>query len=306
MLINNHPSAIRSTTQFIIPKQQRLFKASLAFLIALTALLNQQYAFAGAQLMVAPTRIMFDGNSRSSKVTLINSGDETGTYRISVVNKRMKIDGTFEDADSARDDEMFADNMIRYSPRQVVLEPGKSQVVRLSLRKPAKLQQGEYRSHLLFKAIPKEAGTDISSLAQSDKISIKLTPIISITIPVIIRHGKTNATANITKIDLLNEQKNIKGKTETIPSLMVDIERSGNASVYGDIFAEFVRGEGAGSVIAQLNGIAIYTPNKLRKVKVPLNIPPGVTLKNGVINIFFRSPADQGSKVMSQNQIKIP
>ena len=306
MLIDNCPTKQMNRIPIETSIWQPIFKASITFFAALSALISYQDSIAASQLMVAPTRIVFDGNTRSSKVTLINSGDETGTYRISVVNKRMTVDGKFEDVDSPNADELVADKMIRYSPRQVVLEPGKSQVVRLSLRKPAKLENGEYRSHLLFKAIPKDAGTDISSLTQSDKISIKLTPIVSITIPVIVRHGKTNATAKISKVDLIKEEKKTANKTEPRPALLLEIERTGNASIYGDVFAEFVRGDGAGSVVAQINGIAIYTPNKLRKVKIPLNTPSGVTLKNGIIRVFYRSPANQGGKVISQSQIKIP
>lgn len=256
---------------------------------------------AASQLMVTPTRVVFDSNTRSTKVTVINSGDETGTYRISFVNKRMTLDGKFEDIKESKEDEKFAEKLVRFSPRQVVLNPGQSQVVRLSLRKPSKLADGEYRSHLLFKAIPKAAGSSINEAVKSDKISIKLTPIVSITIPVIVRHGKTTAEVKFNGIKY-NAAKDKNAK----PTLSMELNRSGNQSIYGDMLAEFVADGGASTIVAQINGVAIYTPNKTRTLTLPLNIPPGVNIKNGIINVFYRSSQEKGGKVLSQTQLKVP
>ena len=257
---------------------------------------------AASQLMVTPTRIVFDGKTRSTKVTVINSGDETGTYRISFVNKRMTVDGKFEEIkEGANADEKFAGEMVRFSPRQVVLNPGQSQVVRLSLRKPANLTDGEYRSHLLFKAIPKAAGSGIKEAVKTDKISIKLTPIVSITIPVIVRHGKTQAEVNFNTV-----KYNAAKDKDSKPSLFMELQRKGNQSIYGDMLAEFIENGGTSNIIAQINGVAIYTPNQTRTLTLPLNIPPGVNIKNGVINVFYRSAQDKGGKVLSQTQLKVP
>ena len=46
--------------------------------------------------------------------------------------------------------EHFADGMLSWSPRQITLQPGTAQVVRLMVRKPEGLAEGEYRSHLDF------------------------------------------------------------------------------------------------------------------------------------------------------------
>ncbi|KPJ93403.1 MAG: hypothetical protein AMJ55_08060 [Gammaproteobacteria bacterium SG8_15] len=268
--------------------------ASLLFLLLGTE------AYAASQLMVAPTRVVFDGKSRAAQVTVINSGDATGTYRIKVINKRMNEDGQIEDVESANPDELFADKMIRYSPRQVVLEPGKSQVVRLSLRKPAKLKDGEYRSHLLFQAIPENAGTDIQSAVKQGGISVKLTAIVSVSIPVIVRHGDTKVSVAFTSI-----KHQAAPDEKSLPSLLLELERKGNQSVYGDFLTEYVNAKGNSIVIGQINGVAIYTPNEKRTIKIPLTAPPGVELKNGVVNVYYRSPQNQGGAVLAQTQLKL-
>lgn len=273
----------------------------LPLIVVLILLFSGNQAYAASQLMVAPTRIVFDDKSRTSQVTVINSGDASGTYRIKVVNKRMTEDGQIEDVESPNPDELFADKMIRFSPRQVVLEPGKSQVVRLSLRKPAKLMDGEYRSHLLFQAIPENAGTDIQSAVKQEGISVKLTAIVSVSIPVIVRHGETKASVAFTSI---KHQPAVGEKSS--PSLLLELERKGNQSVYGDFLTEYVNSQGTSVVVGQINGVAIYTPNKKRTIKIPLTAPPGVELKNGVVNVYYRSPQNQGGSVLAQTQLKLP
>lgn len=253
-----------------------------------------------SQLMVTPTRLVFEGNERSEQVTVINTGDATGTYRIQIVNKRMTSDGKFEDVKTAESGELFADKMIRYSPRQVVLEPGKSQVVRLSLRKPKGMAAGEYRSHLLFQAIPQNAGQDIKDVTENSKnISINLTAIISISIPVIVRHGETSVNVSFASA------KYEPGATDkNPPGLLLELERNGTQSAYGDLLAEYVQEGGASTVIGQVGGVAIYTPNKTRTFRLPLQIPPSLDMKKGVINVYYRSPADQGNKVLAQTQTR--
>lgn len=275
-------------------------KIQSSFVITLLLFLFGSEVYAASQLMVAPTRVVFDGKTRSAQVTVINSGDATGTYRIKVVNKRMTEDGQVEDVESPNPDELFADKMIRFSPRQVVLEPGKSQVVRLSLRKPAKLKEGEYRSHLLFQAIPEDAGTDIKAAVEQKGISVKLSAIISVSIPVIVRHGETKASVIFTSIEY---QPAADDKSS--PTLLLELKRTGNQSVYGDFLTEYVNSQGNSIVVSQINGVAIYTPNKKRTIKIPLKALPGVELKNGVVNVYYRSPQKQGGAVLAQTQLKL-
>ena len=289
------PASHQLTTKYQIEKL--LVQTIFLFLVAITA----SESFAAPRLMVTPTRLVFDGNTRSAQVSVINTGDETGTYRIKLVNKRMTFEGKFEDVETAKPGEMFADKMVRYSPRQVVLEPGKSQVVRFMLRKRAGLEAGEYRSHILFKAIPKEAGVDVKSVTKSDNISISLTPIISISIPVIVRHGKTDASVALSSV-----KYNPPPKEGALPSLYMEIKRDGNQSVYGDMLVEHVQDNGTSNVIAQINGIAVYTPNEKRALTLPLKVPDGLNITSGIIRVFYRSKAGQGNNLLAQTELRLP
>ena len=184
----------------------------------------------------------------------------------------------------------------------MILEPGKSQIIRLGLRKPSGLIDGEYRSHMLFRAIPLDAGKSVEqSVKPASGVTIKLTAIVGISIPVVVRHGATDAEVSIVSAKFAPRQAK-----EDRPHILLEFERKGNQSVYGDLLAEFITKDGDRKIVAQIGGVAVYTPGTKRRFKLPVVVPPGVELRNGNIQVLYRSPMEQGGKVIAQTQIKIP
>lgn len=258
---------------------------------------------AWADLMLNPTRIVFEKNQRAAQLDLINNGSETATYRISLVNRRMGEDGGFTSVDTPLPGEQFADGMLRYSPRQVVLAPGAGQAVRILLRKPADLAAGEYRSHLMFERIPEAKGAaNIETQAKvgPGEIGIQLTALIGASIPVIVRQGETAASATLTNLALPKPAANQP------QMIAVVLERSGNRSVYGDLTASFTPQGGAEQVIAKAAGVAVYTPNALRRVSLTLQLPAGLVLAHGTLQVSYRDRPDAGGKLLAETAIQLP
>ena len=104
-------------------------------------------------LLVAPTRIVLDGG-RGTEIILNNIGEDVATYRISVELRRMTPDGVLHDVTEPNAAEQLAQSMISYAPRRVTLAPREPQTIRISARAPKDIQDGEYRVHLLFRAVP--------------------------------------------------------------------------------------------------------------------------------------------------------
>src|ERR1700681_3044597 len=82
-------------------------------------------------LVVAPTRVVFEGRQRSVEITLVHTGAATATYRITSVNLRMRQEGGTKEIgpSGAEPGEQFPYALIRYSLRQVTLEPNVAQTV---------------------------------------------------------------------------------------------------------------------------------------------------------------------------------
>jgi uncharacterized membrane protein len=271
-------------------------------LLAMVTARSQAQGIGG--LSVSPTRIVLEGRQRSDDILLMNHSSDTVTYRISFKNMRMNEDGTYKDIKSAESGEAFADNLIRFSPRQVILEPKSSQTVRLLLRKPADLPPGEYRSHMLFQAVPPaEAGTDIENLETGEgDFQIRIRTVFAITIPVIVIHGDLASTVEFSDVGL--HQPDTAGEP---PTLSLQLTRSGNRSVYGDIMVTFVPEEsGNDRIVGLIRGIAVFYPYPSRTVNLPLTIPEDVTLKNGDLLVTYRATPDDGGAVLTDASLKIP
>jgi hypothetical protein len=256
---------------------------------------------AHADLMLHPTRIVFEKNQRAAQIELINNGSKPASYRISLVNRRMTEVGQFEPADTAAPDERFADEMLRFSPRQVTLEPGTSQTVRVMLRKPAGLADGEYRSHLQFdKLADVEGSASIENQGKADKgIGIVLNALVGASVPVIVRHGTTSATVSLSGLALKKDEAQH-------PLLSLQFEREGSSSVYGDLSVTFTPRGGKPQTLAKMGGIAVYTPNRVRKASLALDVPAGVALAHGTLEVSYRDRPEAGGKLLAQASLELP
>ena len=249
---------------------------------------------AAAELLVAPTRVVLTPDTRSTELVLVNKGTETAAFRIAIENRRMLEDGSLEDAPTALDGELFADDKLRYSPRQLVLEPGARQVVRVMASAPGDLAAGEYRSHLRLMSAPVSAGsTQIAGEQGADNsLSIELIAIRSITIPVILRVGSLDAAVTM----------DAAAMAENAPDqLVVRLTRSGTRSTYGDV-SFTVDGEKAPAWLVR--GVAIYVPNTSRDVVVPLPAEVRAKLVGKTVRIDYTStdagdPANLGKLLAS-------
>lgn len=244
-------------------------------------------------LLVAPTRVVFEERKRGAELNLSNIGQVRATYRISLLRMEMDETGGIKELPIDPGSENLR-TLFRFSPRQVTLEPRESQTVRIQVRKPAQLPDGEYRLHMTFRAVPPEAPATQAAATPAKGIAIKLTPIYGIAIPLIVRHGKTSTAVAISGATL-----DAKGRT-----LRFRLDRSGNQSVYGDLQATLLT-SGKPEILAEASGLAVYTPNSGRTVSLPLRggqaIPPGSRIR-----ITYTQPVLDGGHLIAETTMTIP
>ena len=247
-------------------------------------------ALASGDLLVAPTRIILDG-SRGTEVVLNNIGSAPATYRISLEIKRMTAAGGLDEVaeENATPAERAALDMIVFSPRRVTLPPNQPQVVRVGVRVPQGLPPGEYRAHMLFRAVPDTVpAAAAEARSASTGVSIALTPIYGITIPVIVRMGDLGAEAVIGDAWVSESAEG--------PAFNFDLSRTGNRSVYGDI--EVTR-PGVAEPLLVARGIAVYPEVSARKVS--LRVPDEVAAKlKGPVNIRYSEDREIGGGTIDE------
>ncbi len=246
-------------------------------------------ALAAGDLLVAPTRVILDG-SRGTEVVLNNIGTEAATYRISLEIKRMTTEGGLDEIaeENVTAAERAALDMIAFSPRRVTLPPNQPQVVRVGVRLPEGTPPGEYRAHMLFRAVPDAVAATAEARPASEGVSIALTPIYGITIPVIVRVGDLGAEASIGEAWVSDTQDG--------PAFNFDLARTGNRSVYGDI--EVTR-PGAAEPLLVARGIAVYPEVAARKVS--LRVPGELAAKlKGPVRIRYTEDREIGARTIDE------
>jgi hypothetical protein len=273
---------ISKVDQTCRPKSHYIF---LTGLIGLLAILPFDLLAQG-NLLITPRRVLFEGSKKSIDLNLANTGRDSATYAISLVQIRMTEDGGFETITEPDPGQRFADKNIRFFPRSVTLGPNEAQVVKVQVIKINDLSAGEYRSHFYFRAVPRSKPLGESEAAwDTNNISVQLTPIFGITIPVIIRVGENTSKVTLTDLAFKNEN-------DTLQRVSLTFNRTGTMSVYGDLSVEHISPNGKITRVGAANGVAVYTPNTMRRFQFNLFKVPGIDYKSGTIRILFSASSD--------------
>ncbi len=232
----------------------------------------------GSNLSIFPTRLVLEGRSRSEEIVLRNSGKAAATYRILFKEMEMNENGEIQER-PRKEGEITAADLIRFSPRQVELAPGETQTVRIQVRKPEGLVDGEYRSHLLFQAVPVAEPPAPLGGEVERALSVKITTLLGMSIPIILRHGETQGKLAISELRFWRPGPKVTPGAP--PVLSLRMTREGNRSLSG-AFTAVVESGGKlkkGTLLWELPVVPIYTSMPWRNVHMPM-----YQGKNGELN----------------------
>jgi fimbrial chaperone protein len=234
-----------------------------------------------AQLLIYPVRVAFDNTERSAQVNLTNTSDKTRTYRLEWrENRALPERGYATLSEEEAKSFPIASSMIRFSPRQVTLKPGERQLIKLNLRRPRGLAEGEYRSHLLFKAI---AGNDkdTGAAATGTKINIQL----SFSIPVTIQQGVYDTQVMFKKANIVYKP------SDGSRSVSLDLARKGLHSASGDISAYWTPNGGKEILLAKIADYNLW-PELNEAQALMISTSEEFTPADGQLRILYEGVRD--------------
>ena len=265
---------------------RNIVKTAIAGLAGL-ATLAPSAGSAQGDLLIAPTRLILDGR-RGAEVILANQGSEEATYRITLELRRMDENGNLVPVEESEASaaEKAALEMIRYAPRRVTLPPAQPQSVRISARPGADLPDGEYRVHMSFAALPKVEAV-AQPVNEATGVSIALTPIYGVVMPIIVRKGKVEVTGGLANPRIV--------KTENGDAFEIDMVRSGTSSLYGDLMV-FARGANEPAFIAR--GVGVYPEIGQRHSTFGLSPEQSAALK-GPVRVEYREASENGGGLIA-------
>lgn len=233
---------------------------------------------------ISMKRVIFGDGKKSETITIINNTTEEKTYRLGWRKYVMDEKKSLRAVDGEIVQETFfdwADNMVRYAPRRVKVAPGASQQIRLLFRRPANLEEKEYRSHLWIVTETKPEDFKKDSSATSGH-SVKLAVQPAISLPIFVRNGDLTASASISEEAL----KQISADKLNVSFVL---NREGSRSLYGDF--DFICTENQ-LVIHQVRGVSVYTEINKRYLDfdIPLETAEEKSCKG--VSILYKSDPD--------------
>ncbi len=268
----------------------------LVLVLALAAMASgfQAAQARNAGLLLSPTRLVLENGQRYATVTLRNNGDGVGRYVIEMVDASMAENGGIKILDPGVKEPNSALDIVSISPHSVTLKPDDYQTIRVLVKSMSDKPDGEYRSHLQVRMTQADINND-DIKADPQQTVIVPRALLTTVIPVIVRKGQTHFALTIDDARLAMAPG---------PQLDLTMSFSGNCSVIGDVRVTHTAANGQVTQLAFFRGIAIYRDVAKRTQPVPLEIPRGVNIHQGTIDVAFLSQDAKGGKVLAEKVIK--
>jgi len=231
-----------------------------------------------AEMLISPTRVMVDQQSRSATMTLRNTSNGPRTYRLSWEDKRATEQGSYTEVPTG-EAWPSAQELIRFSPRQITVGPGENQTVRFSFRPPSDLASGEYRSHLLLEVIPdiSEPTSTLEGPGPGGNIGIQIFMQMSFSIPVVARYN--TGVPQVT----IGEVKAIPVNSGNGLGLELTFNREGDSSSFGNVTVEMQKDTNSEvELIGKYEELSIFREVNKRRITIPLrdkSIPKGAVVR---------------------------
>lgn len=242
----------------------------------------------GQGILFSEYRVIVQG-SHISTLQVCNPTQETRTYQLSVINKRMDEDGTMHDLADSVDIPWTLRPWLRIFPRRVTLEPGGCQEVQLQVKMPESASAGEYRTYLHFLPLLKPSQ---AQAAQQEQTGMQMDIVFRVgsAIPVIYRRNALRPEISIDSVRLVDQ-------ADGVHLLEFRLNRKGNQSAFGKILVEG-QVKGKPYTLVSQPGRALYSEVAGRKFVFPVKLENIDTEPDGriKISVSYINGESQGTK----------
>jgi hypothetical protein len=274
-------------------------------------------AATGTNLNINPKRVTFDRLGRAAAVYIMNQGGTAGGFDITLIDRIMLPDGQILPlADAEKRPEYApvvarlksAREMLLTTPRRATLAPGGGQTIRIRAGATTDVPPGEYRTHLTVTELP-PADTGITAeqaAGQEDgALSFRLTSVLGISIPVIIRVGPVDVRGELRDLKLAYEDLVPEpGKPAVRTAVFsTNIARLGTNSLFGNIEIRGTKERGARDPLGVARGVGVYTEIDTREMRVPLRRIPA---KGEQLEISFIDDDSAPGRVLHKATFTVP
>lgn len=210
-----------------------------------------------ANVLVSPTIVFITDKNPTGRITLLNRGNsiqEVSVYfsfGLPVSDSLGNISVTFQD--SAVTDPRSCLEWVRAFPKKVVVGPDESQTVRLMMRAPDNLPDGEYWARIMVRS--QKAAVEIPVAGEDVGIKTEVNMITEMALMLKYRTGDL-----VSDMELQNVSAVLKGSTVEV---MIDLENRGNVSYMGMLETRLLDSDNK-EISSNLRKLAVYRHLKRR------------------------------------------
>jgi len=210
-----------------------------------------------ANVLVSPTVVFITDKNPTGRITLLNRGNtpqEVSVYfsfGLPVSDSLGNISVAFQD--SAVTDPRSCLEWVRAFPKRVIINPDESQIVRLMMRPPDNLPDGEYWARIMVRS--QNATVEVPVAGEQDGIKTQLNMITEMAIMLKYRTGDL-----ISDVELHNVSAVLKDSSVEV---MIDLENRGNVSYMGMLETRLLDSDNK-EISSNLRKLAVYRHLKRR------------------------------------------
>lgn len=250
-------------------------------------------AFAEGVLYVSPLRVEVKPGEQTTTLSVTNKAAITKRYNVTSLDQVMNADGVTETVDNF---EFSAKRMMRFMPRRIVLEPGQRQLVRVMIRRPGGLPDGDYHTHLLFEEEQPSVSASVSETLDKG-FKLNMGAIYSVAIPVVIQHGDVTSTIALGDVSVVRKAEN--GAPNGY--ILAVVNRGGNAEATG--FLTVKSADDKMTDLVSPRRVRVYREANTVNLRLPLN-EFGASYK-GSAKVLFKRDNLPDSAVIGERVLEI-
>lgn len=242
-----------------------------------------------ADLLIMPIRIVFKDRDRMKNLTLANTSENEATFKFQFYHQTQSTNGSYLVQSAPADSKYDLSKMLVFSPRRVQLPSRGKQAIRLSVRRPEDLPDGEYRTHLKIERVRDEKQRKSAASGSAKGARAAMFVNVSFSIPIMLRKGKYDSTATISDFKYTPSPDGKKP-----PRVNFALNRKGKYSTLGRVLVFWTDPSGKERRVGIKNGLNVFTEINRRDVYVDLTEN---NISGGKFRVVFDGDdADEGIK----------
>lgn len=258
-------------------------KKTLFSTLSVILLLGTSYSSQGVSL--TSYRLYLDDNNRTESFIIFARGNVPEQCSLSLKHFDFDDNGNMSLYKGENTPDNSSEPWIRFSPKNFTVQPRTPQTIRFTMRRKPNTEAKEYRSYLAVSC--KDVLNDEETETIADRPKITVQPNLVQNVPIIVRTGPLEATAQFADIKIEND------------IITANLKRSGERSLYGRLS---LVNKNTDEEYRYFSGVSVYTETSTHQFKFSIKGDDVPSLED--LALLFVEDENYGGSLTIKKNIK--